>query len=167
MNLRDALDSPKVFAGMFKGPTWDTWRVFISAMFALPMTDTELATYRHHTGRTAAPVAPFQEAALICGRRGGKSRVLALLGVFLAVFVDYQDRLAPGEMGTVAILAADRVQARGILRYVLGMLRGVPLLADLIESETMESVTLTNGIVITVQTNSYRLVRGTSLSSFF
>lgn len=163
MNLRDALDSPKVFGPHFRGGTWDAWRVFISAMFALPMTDAELATYRHHTGRTAAPVQPFQEAALICGRRGGKSRVLALLGVYLAVFVDYSNRLAPGELGVVSIVAADRIQSRGIFRYIMGMLREVAMLAPLIESETQESVTLSNGIIITVATNSYRLVRGTSL----
>ena len=163
MNLRAALDDADLFGPMFRGPTWDAWRAFISAMFALPMTPAELATFRHHTGRQAAPMQPFTEAALICGRRGGKSRVLALLGVFLATFVDYRDRLAPGELGTVAIIAADRVQARGIFRYVMGMLRNVPLLAPLIEAETAESVTLSNGIIITVATNSYRLVRGTSL----
>ena len=163
MNLRAALDDADLFGGMFAGPSWDTWRVFISALFGLRMTPAELGTYWHHTGRTAPPTVPFQEAALICGRRAGKSRTLALLGVYLATFVDYRDRLAPGELGTVAIIAADRVQARGIFRYVTGMMRGVPLLAPLIEAETAESVTLSNGIIITVATNSYRLVRGTSL----
>jgi hypothetical protein len=40
-------------------------------------------TYRACTGPTAPPGKSFSEAALVVGRRGGKSRVLALIAVFL------------------------------------------------------------------------------------
>ncbi len=119
--------------------------------------------YRHHTGRSEPPTAPFKEAALIIGRRGGKSRVLALIAVYLACFVDYSDRLAPGEVGTIAIIAADRKQARAIFRFVRGLMENVPLLAPLIEAETADSLTLTNGIVIEIHTASFRVTRGYSL----
>src|SRR5215813_7126993 len=36
-----------------------------------------------------APTTPFREAYLICGRRAGKSFVLALIAVFLACFRGY------------------------------------------------------------------------------
>ena len=36
------------------------------------------------TGRARQPIAPFTEAALVVGRRGGKSRILALIAVYLA-----------------------------------------------------------------------------------
>src|SRR5258707_1056091 len=49
---------------------------------------------------------------------------------------------------------------RVIMRYVLGLLRGVPMLAQLIESETRESISLRNRVVIEVHTASFRSTRG-------
>ncbi len=163
MNILDALDAPELFGPHFKGASWDRWRAFLAAMFGLPMTDDALAHYRHHTGRTEAPAAPFNEVALICGRRGGKSRVLATIAVHLATIPDYADRLAPGETPTVAIIAADKRQARTIYRYIRGLLVNVPLLSPLLAAETAESLTLSNGVMVEVQTASYRAVRGYTL----
>ena len=50
------------------------------------------------------------------------------------------------------IIAADRRQARTIIRYVKGLLKSVPMLAQTVESETAESITLTNRVVIEVHT---------------
>ena len=61
------------------------------------------------------------------------------------------------------IIAADRRQARVIMRYCLGLLKSVPMLAQLIESETRESVSLRNRIVIEVHTASHRATRGYSI----
>ena len=66
--------------------------------------------------------------------------VLAVVAVFLAAFRDWRPHLGPGERGTIMVIAADRRQARVIMRYVAGLLRWVPMLAQLIESETHESV---------------------------
>jgi phage terminase large subunit-like protein len=76
------------------------------------MDDDALALFTHHTARQTPPTVPFREAALICGRRGGKSRVLAAIAVFLASFRDYTEFLAPGENATIGVIAADRRQAR-------------------------------------------------------
>ena len=57
------LDDPDLFAPHFKGETWAAWRAFSAALFGLPMEDEALALYRHHTGRTEPPTAPFKEAA--------------------------------------------------------------------------------------------------------
>jgi hypothetical protein len=165
VNILDALDDPELFAPHFRGETWSAWRAFLAALFALAMDDDQLVLYRHHTGRTEAPPAPFKEAALICGRRGGKSRVLALIAVFLATVPDYSDRLAPGEVATIAVIAADRRQARGIFRFISGLLRHTPLLAPLIEAETADSITLTNSVVIEIHTASFRVTRGYSLAA--
>ena len=45
MNIVQALQDPKVFARHFKGDTWAAWLVFLAALFALPMTDEQLAIY--------------------------------------------------------------------------------------------------------------------------
>jgi hypothetical protein len=147
----------------FRKPSWAAWFSFLAALFALPMTPEQLATYQQCTGRTEAPTTPATEAWLICGRRAGKSFVLALCAVFLATFKDYRPHLATGEVGTIMIIAADRKQARVILRYVRGLLTGVPMLARLIERETADAFDLTNRVSIEVAVASFRSTRGYTL----
>ncbi len=86
MNILQAMDDPALFGPHFRGSTWDAWRAFLAALFGLPMDEAALETYRRHTGRTEPPSAPSKGAALICGRRAGKSRVMALIAVYLAAF---------------------------------------------------------------------------------
>jgi Terminase large subunit, T4likevirus-type, N-terminal len=160
MNILRALDDPKVFAPFFRGDSWSAWRVFLAALFALPLQDGQLALYQRHTGRTAPPAQPSHESWLVCGRRSGKSFVLATVAVFLAAFRDWRPFLGPGERGTIMIIAADRKQARVIMRYIIGLLRSVPMLAQLIESEAQERVDLRNRVVIEVHTASFRSTRG-------
>src|SRR3954451_9821008 len=107
MNILQALDDPQVFAQFFRGPTWVVWRVFLAALFGLPMTPEQLVLYTKHTGRTVAPTNPRHEAWLCIGRRGGKSFILAVIAVFLACFKYWRPLLGPGEIGTVMIIAAD------------------------------------------------------------
>jgi len=163
MNIIQALDDPQVFGPFFRGPTWVAWRVFLAVLFGLPLTPEQLALYTKHTGRTVAPTNPMHEAWLVIGRRGGKSFILAVIAVFQACFKDWRPFLGPGEVGTVMIIAADRRQARVILRYVLGLLKSVPMLAQLIEAETRESVTLRHRLVVEVHTASWRSTRGYSV----
>ncbi|HSD33231.1 MAG TPA: hypothetical protein VLB49_15025, partial [Gemmatimonadales bacterium] len=94
------------------------------------------------------------------GRRGGKSRIAALVAVYLACFKDYRNILAPGERGTLPVIAADRRQARTVMRYIVALLDGCPMLARMVINRTAEAVELTNGVVIEVHTASFRAVRG-------
>jgi len=161
MNILDAIADRSLFAPWFKDhETWAVWVAFLAALFGLPLTPEQLATYRECTGRDEPPKAAMNEAWLVCGRRAGKSFILALVAVFLAVFRDYRQYLAPGERGTVLIVAADRKQSRVVLRYVSALLKGVPMLARLIERETAEAFDLTNRVTIEVGTASYRTTRG-------
>ena len=105
-------------------------------------------------------MALFTEAALVIGRRGGKSRILALVACYLACFRDYTPFLAPGEMATIAIIAANRAQARSIFRFTIGLLRAVPMLEGLIEDDTAETITLRNNVAIEIHTASFRVTRG-------
>jgi hypothetical protein len=163
MNILQAISDPKVFAPFFKGDTWNAWLTFLCALFALPMTDEQIALYSRHTGRTSPPAQPSHESWLVCGRRSGKSFVLAVVAIFLAAFRDWRPFLGPGEVGTIMVVAADRRQARVIMRYCLGLLRSVPMLAQLIESETRESIALRIRIVIEVHTASFKSTRGYAL----
>jgi hypothetical protein len=166
VNIIEALDHPDAFAPLLRDPsTWMAWRAFLAALFALPMDDDQLTVYRGCTGRTNPPLTPASEAWLCIGRRGGKSFTLALIAVFLAAFRDYTEHLGPGERATVMVIAADRKQARVIMRYVKGILSAVPMLSAIVEGERQEAVDLSNRTTIEVHTASFRTVRGYSVAA--
>ena len=127
------------------------------------MTTSTLTARR--TGRETWPTAPFTEAAVIVGRRGGKSRILALIAVYLAAFRDYAPYLAPGEVATIGVLAVDKGQARAIFRFVIGLLRAVPMLEPLIVKRDTETIELSNRVVIEIATASFRSTRGYSYAA--
>lgn len=158
--ILDAMADPALFGRVFRGASWDVWRVLLRALFGLALSGEELETFRRHTGRQTPPEAPAREAWLVVGRRGGKSLIAALVAVWLACFRDYSKLLTPGERGTVMVIAADRRQARVVFRYILGFFRAIPALARLIERETRDSLDLTTGITLEVHTASFRAVRG-------
>ena len=159
-SILSALADPNLLAPHFPGPSWDAWKAFLAALFGLPLRDDALATFRAATGRQTPPDRAATEAALIVGRRGGKSRVLATIAVYLATFRDYAPHLAPGEVATVMVIAANRAQARSIFRYVNGLLEAVPLLTPLVRSATEDAIVLADRVVIEIGTASFRVTRG-------
>jgi hypothetical protein len=164
VNLIEAVDDPNLFAKYFRDPaTWRAWRVFLHALFALPMPDDQLAIFRECTARTEAPSKAFEEAWLICGRRGGKSFTLGLIAVYLATFFDWLPFLTVGERGYVVVVAADRKQARVIMQYISSLLRETPMLEKMIIRETAEEIDLDNRITIEVATCSFRTIRGRTI----
>ncbi len=116
-----------------------------------------------HTGRETWPTEPAREFWALCGRRAGKSLVMALVAVFLAAFRRYQ--LTPGERGTVMLLAGDKRQARVLRRYVGAFFATVPLLRAMVTAERAEAIDLDNGISIEIHVASYRSTRGYTLAA--
>src|SRR5262245_24085474 len=126
-SILQAIADPNIFGLWFRDKdTWKAWVAFLAALFALPMDEEQLAIFRRHTGREVPPGVPQNEAWLVVGRRGGKSFIVALCAVYLAAFRDYRPFLQQGERATIAVFAADRKQARIIMRYVRGMLMQIP-----------------------------------------
>jgi hypothetical protein len=160
IDILQAIADPNVFKSHFSRGNWKAWTAFLAALFALPMSDEERAIYESCTGRPEPPTEASKEAWLVVGRRGGKSRVLATIAVFLACFKDWRPYLAHGEVGTVMVIAADRRQARVIMRYCLGLLKDVPMLKRQIEGVTQDCVTLKNSVAIEIHTASFRSTRG-------
>jgi hypothetical protein len=165
VTILEAMRHNALFARWFKDPaTWMCWEVFLAALFGLPFDAALLETFRQCTGRSVPPTTGFNEAWLIVGRRGGKSVVLALVAVFLAVFKDWSGRLVPGERGTVLVIAADRRQARVIFRYNTALITETAMIAALVDGEvTQDRIDLTNGISIEISTANFRSVRGYTL----
>jgi hypothetical protein len=152
-NVLDLLDAAEL-----TGPTWRAWRTFLKAIFAIALDEAELSLFQRHTERAAPPPERVREAWMAVGRRGGKSRIMAIVAGFLGFSFD-SSTLAPGERGVIPILAADRRQAR----QVFGYLRGLCSLGEFrpfVHRIMKESIELSNGVNIEVHTASYRTTRG-------
>ncbi len=166
MTLIDALRDRDLFGRLARFrdlATWTAWMVFLKALFALPMTDTEATLFTTHTGRTVLPQTEADEAAAIVGRRGGKSFIVAALAAFLAFFCDWRRYAAPGERIYVVVIAQNLRAARIVLNYIRGFLRSIPAFAQEVQKERAEEIDLRNGVTIGVWPCTFRAVRGLAI----
>jgi hypothetical protein len=126
-----------------RADSWSTWRVFLKALYGLPMSTAEFEIFQRHTGRSIAPTEPFTKSWLVCGRRSGKSRVSALVATYNSAFRKYPE-LQRGEVGVMPIIAQDRKQADVIYSYVANFFREIPLLKKMVIQEMKDSLWLSN-----------------------
>ena len=143
-----------LFAPWFKkrwlrSDTWATWRVFLKALYALPMDGAELEIY------CDTPVAQ--------GRRLNHSKSLAdLRQTFRQVSHRRAHRnvqlcrsvntptLQRGEYGVQPIIASDKKQADVIFSYIANFFHDIPLLAKMLLNETKDTLELNNSIHVEV-----------------
>lgn len=123
------------------------------------MTPDEEAVFRKHTGDRAPPTEPCREQVFAIGRRAGKDASTAVKAAYLATCVEYP-QLAPGERGTLLIIAPDTSQAAIQLNYTRAVLEGSPLLAQRITGQTADTISLDNNVDIVVRASSFRRLRG-------
>jgi hypothetical protein len=119
----------------FRSTSWDGWRRIHSRI----------------TDQT-------REIWLVVGRGAGKSVNTAALAVEWA-FREWGDHL---ETYFVGVFAPDRKQAHLTFDYVRRLIRSVPELEAMVESETKETITLKNNVRIEVITASKAAPRGRS-----
>lgn len=163
-DIRSAMLDPKLFGKQFAGESFASWRALLAGFYGLPLDDSEAETFKALTAQAEAPAEAFGELWLPVGRRGGKSRMAALVGTFEAAFRDHRNKLAPGEVATVLLIAADRAQARTLMRYVRGYFEN-PMLAKMVTRETESGLELDNRSAIEIGTASFRSVRGYTLAA--
>ncbi|MEO8646549.1 terminase large subunit [Pseudomonas sp.] len=164
VTIRDLMTDPALFGAQFAGESWANWRALLASFYGLDLTDDEHTNYLSLTGRSSLPPGAFDELWLVVGRRGGKTQAAALLAVFEAFFRDHSDKLSPGEVATVMLLAADRKQARSVFRYISGLIDSNPMLRAMVVREDKESIELSNRTAIEVHTASFRATRGYTVS---
>jgi hypothetical protein len=140
---------------------WFTWLVVLKAAFGLGLDPGERELWQRVAGHRDPPMRRVRELWCSIGRRGGKSRIAALIGVYLACFT--RPRLAPGEVGMVLILAQSQAQAGVVFGYCKAFLEASPLLRGEIASMTATEIRLRSGIIIGVHANSFRSTRGRTL----
>ncbi len=164
IDIRQAMTDPALFGNHFGGDSFAAWRALLAAFYGLPLDDAERAIVLALTGRESIPEGAFGELWQAIGRRGGKTQAAALIATYEALFIDHRDKLAPGEVATVMCIAADRKQARSVMRYVSGLVNGNPMLEKAIVRESGELIEFDNRSCIEVHTASHRAVRGYTLS---
>jgi hypothetical protein len=161
-SLRRALADRKLLGTALAGASWQAWRVLLIAAVGEHLTDAERVIFKQLTGRDREPGFPVHELVAIVGRRGGKSRAMAVLLCWLAGLRDHRGMLAPGETGIALCVSRDQKVARVILDYVEGTLQQSPFLRRLIRNRTAHAIELSNRISIEVRPCDFRTLRGPS-----
>ena len=123
MTMRRALSDPALLGKVLAGDSWRAWRILLIATMGEALDDEERAIFQRLTGRPQEPGERLEELWAVVGRRGGKSRAIAVLCVFIAVFVDHSSVLVVGERPVVLCLAPSQKQAGVVFGYVGGDLR--------------------------------------------
>ncbi|MCA8907996.1 MAG: hypothetical protein KDA64_08945 [Rhodospirillaceae bacterium] len=161
MKFPDAMRDQRVFGPLFTpADSWLPWRAVMRAAFGQPLAEAERPIWDQVAGGREPPAEQVEELWCVAGRRGGKSRIAASLGVFMAAGMDWTPRLAPGEIATVALLAADREQARNLARYASGAVKSTPLISRMVTNETTDAIAFNNRTQVTVKTATFRGIRG-------
>jgi hypothetical protein len=159
LTLRQALEDEQLLGGFLSGLSWSAWRVMLLAAMGEDLKKDELALFKKFTGRDKPPKKRVDELWCVIGRRGGKSRAIAALAVYLAGLCQHP-RLTRGERGVVLLMAPDTRQAQVLLSYCEGALTSTPMMRQLLKAQTADTLTLTNNIRIEVRSASFRRIRG-------
>jgi hypothetical protein len=158
------MSDARAFGPWFEGDSWNAWKAVLRAAFALPMSPDELVTFAELAGGRAPPRRRVSELVVIAGRRCGKDSIASMLAANAAVIEEnHLGRLRPGEQAFIYLIAADRDQARVVEQYTRSYFREIPDLANMVTRETRHGLELSNGVAISIATNSFRQTRGRTL----
>lgn len=116
-------------------------------------------------GEALEAMATHQLVTLACGRRGGKTLLAAIWGVYDAALRDLRKYQRRGEPRYILLVAASLTQARALFRTVLDMFQ-MPMLKPLVVGEpTQDEIRLSNGSILKVLPCSERTSRGLAAST--
>jgi hypothetical protein len=163
IDFGEFLDDHNLLGPWFAGDSWGTWKVVLKAAFGEELTEAETSRFRDIADRDP-PETRVRELWLAIGRRAGKDSIASAVAAWAAVFGDFGRYLRPGEKAVILCLAVNRDQASIVFDYIRGYFERVPMLAQLVERVDADTITLDNGVEITVATNSYRSIRGRTVA---
>jgi hypothetical protein len=164
-SIADCLSDADAFGPWFAGPSWSAWKAVMRAAFALPLSDSDREVFADLAGGRAPPARRVRELWIIAGRRAGKDSIASALAAwFAAIEQIHVGKLRPGEVASILCIATDRDQARIIKNYAEAYFNEIPELGAMVESRTKNGFLLNNGAEIVIATNSWRQVRGRTIS---
>ncbi len=160
VSMREALSDPALLGGALPGESWLAWRVLLVASMGEALTDDERALFTALTGREREPMQQVDEFWGVVGRRGGKTRGAGTLAAYLSCLCDHTDALAPGERGSLPIMAASTTQAAKAFQAASGVLLNSPVLSEHVESMTADTIRLNTRVDIEIRPASFKTIRG-------
>ena len=167
-NIIEAIEDENIFKP-FLGDldSWQGWLTALQVLYGLDMKRTKhnANLIRLCTGWERKPqFAPggFKTALFLIGRRGGKSRVISIVGAYEATLAGHHEKLAKGEKGILPIIAPTKAQA-GIIKNYLRSIFETDILKNEIAVETRDGFDLKNNISVRVMAGDFRTVRGFTL----
>jgi hypothetical protein len=158
ISLRKALADPMLLGKVLVGESWHAWRTLLIASMGEALSDDERVIFTQLTGRVQEPLQRVEELEAVVGRRGGKSRAMALLAAYIGGLCQHD--LVAGEHGILLCIAPDQKQAGIVLEYAQAAFEASPILKQLIANRTADTLELTNGVNIEVRAASFRRLRG-------
>ncbi len=172
MNIVEAIQDGNLFRSYVTNSangdlgSWSKWLVFLRVLFGLPLSKEDRPIVHRCTGRLfTSKLSPdgYQECLLLCGRRSGKSKIIALVGAAEAILSGKEKQLSKGEIPMVAIISPTRFQSRIIFSYLKAVFQSTPMLRNEVLEERRESFLLKNKVEVAVLTGSPTAVRGFSV----
>jgi len=162
MNIVETVESDKLFKPWFTDlTTWEAWITYLRALFALSGASSgDLATFKELSETPKWPLEPYEESYVVAGRRSGKSSIVSLIAVYMALFKDWTSILSKGEKGHVFVIATNKVQAGIIQGKIISLLDLQPSFRRMIKKVKADEIELNNEIVISVKPASFRSTRG-------
>jgi len=158
ITMRDALADEQLLGNALPGPSWEPWRILLIACAGERLTPAERKIFR--TGRSKEPGHLVELFLGVIGRRGGKSKAMAVFMVWLSCCVDWTDELSLGERGVALIVAPTERQAAVTEQYVRAIIENAPLLNSLVEYQSQHVLHLKRQVGIEILAANAKWVRG-------
>lgn len=152
--IREIMGRNKQGIWIWDTADWFSWKVFVSAVFGLPMTETQRALFKQCTGMENPPTGFSKEVWGPIGRRGGKSRIVALIVAYMATCFDWSKYRVEGERGDFPVLAESKERAKQAFEYIEAAFRH-PRLRWFVEGDPLsETIRLKGFLAIRVSVSS-------------
>jgi hypothetical protein len=166
VSMRAALGDDDLLGKALKGDSWSAWRTILIGVMGEALTPDEREVWRELTGgREVEPGAMAEETWCLIGRRSGKTKAAATAAVWLAALNEHHG-LAAGERATLPLLSATTWQASRAFNFIRGIFADAPALSALIESETADTIRLSNRVDVECRPASFRTIRGATAVAF-
>jgi len=165
LDIYKAIKDKKLLGSYFPGglESWSNWLTFHKVKAGYPrskFSDKELQLIQQCTGLKALPKVAIKLVLLIVGRRGAKSTMAALEGLYDALWGGWQRYLNRGEKAYVFIVSPNMDQGKIIKNIILGILDSNPVLKKKVIKVLSTEIHLNNNVIISIKPASWRSGRG-------
>ena len=161
MKLKKATPSFAAFCRDVIGePISQAWDVAYKAFEGQPLKPDEIEIWRQLTGRETYQPAACHELTAVKGRRAQGTKTACKFLVYQIHTGDFRRYAARADRLHVPVIAQTRETAKEIMGYLHAFYSESEALRREVAETFKQSIELTNGFVISVQTCSYRAPRG-------